>query len=233
MSKNQPRERAEQLAALAAKHLEGRGERAPLSVVDQLVYSLIARRAGPAGAAKIVRLLQEAFVDWNELRVSAAHQVARAMGDDRPWALEVAQQMKDVLTELFCVRHNVALGTFKEMTPAQARNFLQSLPHVDRAVAGDVLLLSLGMPSLPFHETTARVFFRLGLTPDDRTIQSNQRAAEHFFEPGLLLAVHLYLSECVFDLCDAEAAKCPECPLKEHCDPHLRPSGRKKGHETS
>ena len=69
-------------------------------VMEQFLYAVLRENASRAAADKAFTNLQERFFDWNEVRVSSAHEVAAAL-TDLPQPLAKGQRVIDLLQEIF------------------------------------------------------------------------------------------------------------------------------------
>jgi endonuclease-3 len=215
-SQKAKRQQADLLTQAAVrKHgeLKGRKPRPPL---DQLVLSLFYHLTSVRRATRALRQIKQAFVDWNEVRISHPVEVARVLSSAH-WARVGAEQLQCVLRGLNEAHHRTDLEFLKELTPAQARSCLKSLPSVSRDVADEVLLLSLDVPALPLSADAARMCHRLGMLDDDRPTIRNRRALERLIAPDHYVTLHLLFCDCAEAVCLPEEPRCKQCPMLKSC----------------
>lgn len=214
--KTSKKDRVKQLATYAEEKYGRSASRKKLAVLDQLVASLMSRRSSHARATRCIERMHKEFVDWNEVRVSAVTQISLTIGRN-DWTQDVAQEIRELLETLYATQHEVSLDFLLEYTPTQIRSYLMKLPNVDRPTADEVMLLSLDIPSLPYGESQALTFHRLGLVSDERVTVTNQRSIEKLFEPETLPYIHFLLADHAGAVCLPDFGKCEECPFIDFC----------------
>ncbi|MFO8007600.1 MAG: hypothetical protein R6V05_07700 [Candidatus Brocadiia bacterium] len=216
MSRQSPKKQAEQITGLAIERfgeLKGRKKRPPL---NQLILSIFYHLTSVRRATRALRQLKRTFVDWNEVRVSHQVEVSGALSSAQ-WARVGAERVLWVLRELNEAYHRTDLDFLEELTPAQARSCLKSLPTVPRDLADEVLLLSLDIPVLPLSADTARMCCRLGLLDNDRPTVKNQRALEKLFSEEHYVPLHLFFCDFGDRACLPEGPECTDCPAEDIC----------------
>jgi len=184
--------------------------------LDQLVLSLLCRYTSPSRATRALRQLKRAFVDWNEVRVSSAAEVAVAVSTT-DWAVVCAERAKEILTSIFKLCNEVALTCLAELTPPQARTFLQSLDGMERDLADEVLLFSCNVELLPVGESAARVCYRLGLIRSDRATMDSQKRLMSFWDPALYPNLALFFLSHAESVCKRDGPNCDSCSLRGVC----------------
>jgi endonuclease III len=219
--------RTERISELASKNFPAAAALDGVTVLDQLVRCLIARRTAQGEAWSYLDKLRQAFVDWNEARVSTKTQIAMTL-ERREWADEIAAQIRDVLMALHVDRQEVSLDFLTLMTPTHVRNYLMKLPHVDRVLADEVMLLALAYPAIPYSDDMARLAHRLGYVPDDRITVRSQRTLARNFSEEELPGVHYFLQSLLTDHCGPDLEKCEECPLINYCPGQKKKRSRTK-----
>ena len=201
------------LAKTKYGELKRRKTRPPL---DQLVLGLLHRYTSARRAARALSQLKRTFVDWNEVRISPAAEIASAMsGTD--WAKRTAQRIVEATQALFARRNAVTLDFLEELTTAQARTCLQGLPGGGRDLADEVLLFALRVDVLPLSAQAARLCGRMGLIPTERPTLENRRSLTELWPPDLYASLTLLLSDHAKSYCRAEDPRCKECPVKSMC----------------
>ncbi len=181
-----------------------------------MVQSILWRYTSVRRGTRALRELKRTFVDWNEVRVSPVPEVAGAMST-APWAVTSAERIEKVLWSLFQTRNAVSLAILSDLTPTQARTFLQSLQEVSRDLADEVLLFSLQGALLPLSDEAARMCYRLGLIRNDRATLQNQKALMRLWEPGLYPGVALYFVDHARTLCRQDNPRHKDCPVNALC----------------
>jgi len=184
--------------------------------LNQLILSLFYHTTSVRRATRAFRELKHAFVDWNELRITHPSEAGLAISS-APWAREAAEQIVWLLRELYGQHNRTDLDFLHELNAAQARSCLRSLPMVDRPLADEVLLLSLGVPVLPFSAPAARMCHRLELLPNERPTLKNQRMLARLLDEDCFPVMHMFFCDFADKVCLAQQPLCQQCLAREIC----------------
>jgi len=122
-------------------------------------------------AAAAMKRIEEAVVDFNELRICFADELSRVMGERYPRVEERALRLRAALNEIYHREHSVTLEPLMALGKREAKEYLDSLDGVPRFVSARVCLLRLGAHTAPVD---GRICKRLieaeitepGATPD-------------------------------------------------------------------
>ncbi len=215
------KERKKQADRLLQRAVDKYGElrnRKPRPPLNQLILGLLYRVTSVRRATRALNELKRAFVDWNEVRVSHPAEVASVLSSGQ-WALDGSERLVWLLRELYQARSRTDLEFLSELTATQARSCLKSLSIVERDLADEVLLMSMGVPVLPCSTGATRMAHRLGLLPNDRATVKNQRALSRLFDEELYATVHLFFCDHADKVCLPDEPLCDRCPLEASC-PH-------------
>jgi len=195
--------------------LETRKVRPP---VDQLMLSIFYRHTSVRRATRALRELKRGFVDWNEVRISGLEEVVSHLSSAQ-WAWDSAREIKEVLDAMFDRRNQVTLDFLRneEMGIPDVRRFLRDLPHVDREMSNEVLMLSLEKAVFPCSEPIARVCHRLGLLEDARPTAKNQQRLTRLFDKDYFPVLHRYLCDFAGRHCLPDIPECEGCPMEDNC----------------
>lgn len=213
------KDREKQIGKLAAHAVKKYGELRKRKVrppLEQLLLSIFCQYASVRRATRALRQLKRNFVDWNEVRISSAGEVASVLSGAQ-WAVLSAERVKNVLADVFHTRNEVSLAPLAYLSPSQARAYLQSLPTVNRELADEVLMLSLRVPIFPCSADTVRMCHRLGLLPDARPTLKNQKILTEMFEPPLIPALHRLFCDSASTICRPEEPLCNKCIIARTC----------------
>ncbi len=213
------KELKKQVDRLQRSAVEKHGEmknRKPRPPLEQLIMSIFCRRTSVGQATRALRELKRSYVDWNEVRVSHPAELCGGLPSTQ-WARVGTEQLVWLLRDLYERYSCTDLDFLADLTPAQARSCLQSLPAVQRDMADEVLLMSLDVSVLPLSAAVARMCCRLGLLENDRPTLKNQRALSRLLDPDCYASLHLFFCDYAERLCEVEEPACAECPLTGHC----------------
>lgn len=114
----------------------------------------------------IDRLTAEA-VDWNEIRVSNADDLARIAGMKSQVA--VFQRLIDALQHLYDKENTLGMDRLDNMGRREARQYLESLNGMDEYAVATVMLWSLGGHAIPVNDAMLQTLCDEDLVNPDAT----------------------------------------------------------------
>lgn len=191
------------------------------SLLDNLIWVLIAPEIGEAATQRALRNLRAHFVDWNEVRVSQLFEVKKSLGlpaNNGDTAHGLSRRIVQCLEEIFRRRGNLDLKFLTEGKPREAKTFLASLDSVDKHEIAAVLVGVLDQPVMPVDEIVLRVSRRLGLLPENGSRPSSQKLLEGMLTPSEMYPYYRLTHEHAQWYCTLEAPKCLKCPIRKQCD---------------
>lgn len=130
-----------------------------------------------------------------------------------------ADYIFQVLYKLHEERGELSLRDTRDMSDAQARDFMQSLPGVGQKTASCVLLFDLARPAMPVDTHIDRIAKRLDLVP----AKWNAVKVEKWFDEVLprtwkeRYAFHVATIRHGRETCKASRPRCEVCALRDLC----------------
>jgi endonuclease III len=124
----------------------------PDDPVRRLAISVLGREAGDEAGERALNRIFAVMLDWNELRVSSAEEVERAIGNVVPNAQDRARELVRALQAIYYKENKVSLDRLKTLGRREAKQFLEGLDGVDPYAAASVLLWSLGGHAIPVDD---------------------------------------------------------------------------------
>jgi endonuclease III len=113
----------------------------PVDPLARLIRAFLEYDCDEARASAAERKIQENMVDFNELRVTPAIELAALLGVRYPFAESRCSALHRTLQSVFDREHHMRLDRLKEMKKPEIRPYLQSLaginPYVEAAVCVD------------------------------------------------------------------------------------------------
>ena len=97
------------------------------------------------------------MVDWNEMRVSNAHELNEATGNAIPHGVVRCQQLIDALQAVYDWENVLSLDRLKTMGRRDARHYLDQLNGLDEYGVASVVLWSLGGHAIPVNDRLLQV----------------------------------------------------------------------------
>jgi len=120
--------------------------------VRRLAIAILGKECSDAEAARAIDRIFTTMVDWNEVRVSSAAQVYRAMGDRIPQGIDRARELLEALQAIYEREHCVSLDRLHRIGRREARDYLEALEGIDEYAAASVMLWSFGGHAIPVSD---------------------------------------------------------------------------------
>ncbi len=190
------------------------GVRDPL---DELILTILWQNTSDRNSGRAWRALQAQYRSWNDVLATDTRELYEVI---KPAGLGniKAPRIQVVLGEIIARRGALDLHFLRDLSMAEAKAWLTSLPGIGPKTAACVLCFACDMPALPVDTHVHRVSQRLGLIgPMLGSDASNVLLVLY------LTSVDVYLFNLNFILngrliCHALRPECPRCPLSDICD---------------
>ena len=124
----------------------------PTDPVMQLVTAILGVGCSDAEGERAVQQALKTLVDLNEMRVSSAHELNKAMGNMIPDGVRRCQCVIDALQAVFDRENKLSLDRLRGLGRREARHYLEQLKGVDHYAAASVTLWSLGGHAIPVND---------------------------------------------------------------------------------
>jgi hypothetical protein len=128
----------------------------PIPELDEplrrLMIGIIGVSQGDDKAERAVDALMSKMVDWNEVRISSAHEIVRAMGGGASQGGDIARRIVDALQYIFQLENRLSLDRLKKIGRREAREYLERITGADDYAVASVLLWSLGGHAVPVDD---------------------------------------------------------------------------------
>lgn len=187
-----PKELAALLKQLRAEYpqaLEPQSDAPPIDPAEPLlghfVRSFLVWESTVAKATMALRRIEQAVVDFNELRVCMPGEMIRILGERYPRAEERARRMRAALNAIYSREHKVSLERLSELSKRESREYLETLDGTPRFVAARVALIGLAGHMAPVDGRIAKKLIDRGIVEAEATpetaaanLERKVRAAE-------------------------------------------------------
>ena len=201
------------------KLIEAFGEptwRNPLPPVDELVSTILSQNTNDVNRDRAFDSLRAKFPTWEEVRDANTDEVIEAVRV-AGLANQKGPRLQQVLRDITAERGSLDLSFLAEMSVEDARNWLTRFKGVGPKTAAIVLCFSLNMPALPVDTHVYRVTGRIGLRPENISVEQAHPYLEGVFPPETYYAAHLNIIRLGREVCNARKPKCPDCPVRDLC----------------
>lgn len=190
--------------------------RNPLPPVDELVSTILSQNTNDINRDRAFESLRRHFPTWEAVRdadpgaIIAAIRMAGLANQKGP-------RIQQVLTQISMERGSLDLRFLQDLPLEEARLWLMKFKGVGPKTAAIVLLFSLGRPAFPVDTHIYRVTGRIGLRPENMTVEDAHSHLEKLFPPEAYYAAHLNIIRLGREVCGARKPDCQHCPLRGLC----------------
>lgn len=190
--------------------------RHPLPPVDELVSTILSQNTNDANRDRAFESLRQRFSSWEEVRDADSSSVIAAI---RPAGLanQKGPCIQQVLAGISAERGSLDINFLKYLPLEEARHWLMEFKGVGPKTAAIVLLFSLGRPAFPVDTHIYRVTGRIGLRPENMTVEETHLHLEKLFPPEAYYTAHLNIIRLGREVCAARGPACHRCPLQDIC----------------
>lgn len=187
-----------------------------LDGVSELVLTVLSQHTSDLNSEKAYQELRRRFSTWEEVLAAETNEVATAI-----WtgglARVKAPRIQEILGAVLRLRGELNINFLKDLTLAEAKEWLIQLPGVGPKTAAVVLCFSLGMPAFPVDTHVHRVARRLGLIGPKITAEQAHELLEQSICTEHIYSFHVYLISHGRRVCRAQRPQCDQCVLADVC----------------
>jgi endonuclease III len=184
------------------------------NLLEQGLYAVLLRRLDAKQAEKVIESLRKAYVDWNELRVAQAQEIAQHFHVGR-LSKPVAEDIRSYLQEVFQRSHGLDLE-FLRTDPEAAKRFASILPFIGMATAHYLMWLA-GGGELPVTTSLMRVLDRAGIAARVSNVKKARAALAPLAPKGRELEFVMAMGEVASRWCHAQQPLCHQCAIVDDC----------------
>ena len=142
-------------------------ETQPRKVLEHLIYAACLENATFEQADHAFSVLEHHYIDWNEIRVSTAAELAYTF-PHLPDALAAGERIRKSLQAVFETTYVFDLEELRKKSLSQAVELLDSLSVCSRFMVDYTTHNALGGHVIPLDESAKRVFRLLGLAQTNK-----------------------------------------------------------------
>ena len=117
--------------------------------VDAVIYGIVSEHRSEAAAQRAMRRFREAFVDWNDVRVSRIEEIAEVLRDDAGADRTTAAALIAALRTIFDEHHVLSLVVLKKQGKRPAKQILDELRGISPFVVNYCMLTALDGHAVP------------------------------------------------------------------------------------
>ena len=187
-----------------------------LDPLEELLLTVLSQSTTDHNRDTAWRALRIRFADWEALRTARTEDVERTI---RPAGL-ARQKTGTILGILERLTEEVGrpdLGHLREMSDAEALEYLSSFRGVGVKTAACVLCFSLRRPVLPVDTHVHRMALRLGFVEVGTDAVRTHRALNRLVPAEIRFSTHDQWIRHGRSVCTARRPSCERCPLEDLC----------------
>ncbi|MGZ5290079.1 MAG: endonuclease III domain-containing protein [Actinomycetota bacterium] len=188
-----------------------------VDALDELILTVLSQHTSDLNAERAFADLRAAFPGgWPAVVDARAVEVADAIRSGG-LANSKAPRIQAILRVVHEREGGYDLSRLRELSDAEARDYLISLPGIGPKTAAVVLSFALGRDTIPVDTHVHRVTKRLGLIPPTASAERADRILHDLVPDGLRTSLHVAFIRLGREICKAPTPRCRECPLKDLC----------------
>ena len=130
-------------------------------------------------ATDAMRVIEQEFVDLNELRVGTELEVQDLLGQRYPSIEQRVTLITTALNRIFEKEHTLSLDRLKTLSKRDARQFLRDLPEMHPFVEAYVMLFAFDGHALPIDETMRDYLVEEEILEEGTNLEDAQKFVEH------------------------------------------------------
>jgi len=205
-------------AALTALRTKRRLKLVPAGggMMEALLLALVAQGSSLAAAERALAKIKASVVNWNELRVTQAKEVAALLAGVRE-APGKAAAIHDVLSSIFEETHDLEFGFLEGASTAEAKDFLSGLGALTDEMVDEFVLAGRGHFHISADGDVVRVLRRLGVAARSDSPVKFEAALSELVSAEKAYQLMYLAKRLAEGICTAHGPKCPECPVVLTC----------------
>jgi endonuclease-3 len=191
--------------------------RDPLAPVDELVSTILSQNTNDNNRDAAFQQLRETFDDWEAVAAADTEDVVEAIRT-AGLANQKGPRIQKALMEIKQYNDGkIDLEFLKEMDVEDARDWLLNINGVGPKTAAIVLLFSMGIPAFPVDTHIYRVTGRIGIRPENLSVEKTHAFLEEYIPEDAYYDLHLNLIRLGREICGARKWHCYRCPVEDLC----------------
>ncbi|MHB8626674.1 MAG: endonuclease III domain-containing protein [Aggregatilineales bacterium] len=196
--------------------------RMALPPVDELVNTILSQNTSDTNRDRAFAQLRARFPSWEAVRDAPEDAVIDAV---RPAGLanQKGPRIQAVLQRITDEQGTITLEFLRDQPLDEAKAWLTGLNGVGPKTAAIVLLFAMNRPAFPVDTHVYRVTKRLGLIPENSSVERAHELLAAIVPPDDYYEGHLNLIRHGREVCHARRPACSQCPLTDLCDYYKNP----------
>jgi len=182
----------------------------------ELIQTILSQNTSDKNSRPAFKALQDTFGSWEAIITAEIDEIADSIKGGGLGQIK-AKRIQTALLEIKKRRSKIDLSFLSDMQVKEAREWLKQLPGVGNKTANCVLLFALGKPALPVDTHIFRLSKRLGLIPQQASLDEAHELLENIVPVDDIYEFHVSMIEHGRQVCKALHPHCSECIIKSYC----------------
>ncbi len=153
-------------------------QRVDVEIIEQIVLAILARNESVSKAESTLERLKGYYVDFNELRVARAGELAGQLGTIFDEALAKAKQMISVLQDIFTKENSFNLGFVTSKSKQDLEEYFNEIHGFDNYLLSTVILCCCGRQAFPMDDRMLEACKDLELAQGPASLENMQAYLE-------------------------------------------------------
>jgi len=188
--------------------------------ISTLVGTILSQNTNDRNSTAAFESLKKRFATWDALLAASEGEIAAAIKHGGLANIK-AKRIKKALLQIKERTGKLSLDFLKKMKGKPGKkdvlDFLLSLDGVGHKTASILMTFSLGIPTFPVDTHIFRVTKRLGLVPEDATLDEAHKIMDELVPDEKKATLHVNLIFLGRELCHPAHPECAKCPLNTIC----------------
>jgi endonuclease-3 len=216
MSTAEKSREAQKIVNVLKKKYSAPQRREALSVLEALVYAVLADGTTTAKADAAFQRLKDNYFDWNEVRVSALVELQDQLSN-LPEPEQRASRLKGSLRFIFESTYGFDLEQLKKVPMKELSVRFEKMPGVSDYLLNRIIRDGLGGTAMPLDSAAIRVLTRLGIVNEKSTADALSASLSRQIPRAKSFEFCHLLSELAEDVCLETEPRCKQCCLLGEC----------------
>ena len=175
-------------------------------LLDALIQTLLSQNTSDVHSHRAFSQLKERFPTWEAAAGASVNEIERAIRSGGISRVK-AERIKVLLDIIKRENGSYSLENLRDMSPDEARYYLDDLPGVGPKTAAVLLLFNLNYPFFPVDTHVYRVGKRLGMIPTKASVEKAHALMDRLVPDDIKYRLHVNLVDHGRRICVARKPK--------------------------
>lgn len=184
--------------------------------LDTLIRTILSQNTNDINSERAYNNLREKFPSWEDALNADVDEIAQAIRVGG-LARQKSMRIKNVLKWIKETFGELKIDFVCDMAPEDVIQMFIKLKGIGLKTVNVMLCFACGKDVFPVDTHIFRVSKRLGLVPENASLEKAHEIMGQIFPKGKAFTLHINMINFGRAICHAKNPKCSECPLIEYC----------------